>query len=589
MQEQANQRDSSRAAPATTALPGPMQGVRAWEVVEIEGEATPVPTTPTEPAPAPPAIVDQHDDWIVAGLDSRRLTVTPGEATSVRLALLNNGERHARFRVHVEGWIDERWVTINRGDEAEAGPTAQLWLHPGERALLTITLRPARTASSTAGERALVVVVRTDEYGKRSSRLGATLVIEPYHEVTLGELQPRQLRTSRQQRTAQLLLPVTNRSNTAVELFVQGHDPQRRCRMTFAAPGARQTHSRRTTFALPAGQTATIAVQVAPPPPALFALRTRSIPLRLAVGLLQAQSTPLAATATVITRPLIGAWHLLAFALTGMMAVAVALVMTAVGAMLAWQSAAAPTPAPAVVQPAPAPPVTIIINLAQPAPTTAAPASAAAFAPPAALAPIVHVPPVDASAGATLDSNAPVVRLEQVTAPGQAAQPVGFLPAQPADQQAAPQSPARRPQTETTYQQMFQEVALRYDLNWRVLAAQAYLESSFDALALGSSGDMGLMQILPGTWREWAPVVEAADPFDAYSNVLVAAAYLDYLRSKLGERSHPQIEWMLVAYNWGIDKVGDHLEAGLGWDDLPAERRQYAEEILRVAETIPLE
>jgi membrane-bound lytic murein transglycosylase F len=265
------------------------------------------------------------------------------------------------------------------------------------------------------------------------------------------------------------------------------------------------------------------------------------------------------------------------------------LVLTTVGALLVRQTTAEPTPAPVAVQSAAAPPVTIIINLAQPAPTSPASAPASAQAPPAALAPIVNVPPADAGASAALDPNAPVVRLDQVTAPGQPAQPVGFVPAQPADQEAAVQSPARRPQTETTYQQMFQEVALRYDLNWRVLAAQAYVESSFDSLALGHSGDMGLMQILPGTWREWAPVVEAADPFDAYSNVLVAAAYLDHLRSKLGERSHPEIEWMLVAYNWGIDKVNDHLEAGLGWEDLPAERRQYAEEILRIAATIPLE
>ena len=32
---------------------------------------------------------------------------------------------------------------------------------------------------------------------------------------------------------------------------------------------------------------------------------------------------------------------------------------------------------------------------------------------------------------------------------------------------------------------MFQEIALRYDMNWRMLAAQAYIESGFDSLALG--------------------------------------------------------------------------------------------------------
>ena len=44
---------------------------------------------------------------------------------------------------------------------------------------------------------------------------------------------------------------------------------------------------------------------------------------------------------------------------------------------------------------------------------------------------------------------------------------------------------------------------------------------------------------------------------------------------------------MLVAYNWGIDKVLRHLESGQGWDDLPQERRQYADDVLRIAATIP--
>jgi soluble lytic murein transglycosylase-like protein len=138
-----------------------------------------------------------------------------------------------------------------------------------------------------------------------------------------------------------------------------------------------------------------------------------------------------------------------------------------------------------------------------------------------------------------------------------------------------------------TYQQMFQEVAARYDLNWRMLAAQAYIESSFDTVALSGSGAMGLMQVMPGTWREWSPIVNVNDPFDAYSNALVAAAYLDYLRSSLSERGHPQMGWMLVAYHWGIDKLTEHLDAGLSWDALPAESRQYALDILRMAETIP--
>jgi soluble lytic murein transglycosylase-like protein len=98
---------------------------------------------------------------------------------------------------------------------------------------------------------------------------------------------------------------------------------------------------------------------------------------------------------------------------------------------------------------------------------------------------------------------------------------------------------------------------------------------------------MGLMQVLPSTWREWAPAANANDPFDSYSNVRVAAVYLDYLRVQLARQGYPETEWMLVAYNWGIDRLNDFLAGGGDWQELPEARRRYAEEILRIAQTLP--
>ena len=138
-----------------------------------------------------------------------------------------------------------------------------------------------------------------------------------------------------------------------------------------------------------------------------------------------------------------------------------------------------------------------------------------------------------------------------------------------------------------TYAQMFQTIAARYDLDWRMLAAQAYVESGFDSLALSSAGAMGLMQVLPTTWREWAPVVGVNDPFDSYSNVQVAAVYLDYLRTQLARQGRPEKEWMLVAYHWGIDRLSAFLAEGGDWQTLPELHRRYAEDILRIARTLP--
>jgi hypothetical protein len=44
---------------------------------------------------------------------------------------------------------------------------------------------------------------------------------------------------------------------------------------------------------------------------------------------------------------------------------------------------------------------------------------------------------------------------------------------------------------------------------------------------------------------------------------------------------------MLVAYNWGPEKAFSHIGAGGTWESLDPERRRYAEDILRIAASIP--
>jgi soluble lytic murein transglycosylase-like protein len=220
-------------------------------------------------------------------------------------------------------------------------------------------------------------------------------------------------------------------------------------------------------------------------------------------------------------------------------------------------------PAPQGVRAAPAQPAAALPAATQPVQTDAN--GAAIVSPQSVTQP-----------GAVAPSVAPEIAAAPV-APGPAAVPAA---AAPAPRVAASSS-------QMTYAEMFRDVALQYDLDWRLLAAQAYIESGFDSLALGADGDMGLMQVLPGTWREWAPAVGANDPFDAYSSALVAAVYHDYLRSQLGKRGLPQAQWMLVGYNWGIDRLGTFLDEGGTWEQLPPVRREYAEEILRIARTIP--
>jgi hypothetical protein len=137
---------------------------------------------------------------------------------------------------------------------------------------------------------------------------------------------------------------------------------------------------------------------------------------------------------------------------------------------------------------------------------------------------------------------------------------------------------------EMTYEAMFKEIAQDHNLDWRLLAEQAYQESRLDPLAMGDANEIGLMQILPATWNEWAPKVGASDPWDPYSNVLVAADYLVFLKEYCGDMGYPGDDCMLIAYNWGPYNVRQLFDNGGSWAQVPAEIRRYVLDILQATE-----
>ena len=129
---------------------------------------------------------------------------------------------------------------------------------------------------------------------------------------------------------------------------------------------------------------------------------------------------------------------------------------------------------------------------------------------------------------------------------------------------------------------MFQEIARRYDIDWRVLEALAFQESRLNYRAISSTNDMGLMQISPLTWDEWAAKVGVDDPFDPYSNILVGAAYLDFVRELCTDHGHSEPHCMLVAYTWGPNRLDRFFEDGGNWNEVPAARRKYANQIVEM-------
>lgn len=134
------------------------------------------------------------------------------------------------------------------------------------------------------------------------------------------------------------------------------------------------------------------------------------------------------------------------------------------------------------------------------------------------------------------------------------------------------------------FEEIFRKVAEQYQLDWRLMVEQCFRESRFDPLAVGAASDMGLMQIVPATWDQWAPKLGLFDPFDPESNITLAGAYLAWIREQLAKVGRVEPYWMLVAYNWGIGNVLRLLQSGGGWQDVPEIRRDYATGIILAAE-----
>ncbi len=544
------------ATPASWPLPPELND---WQVWDVDGSV--VDPEPAATAESAPAIADIQDDVLVVTLVERHLHVEPGASVTLGVTVLNNGSRRALVRVHIEGWLDDRWVL---------DPYLQASINPGERRTLDLTITPPRTADSEAGDYHLAVVARSSDYPDRYARLGAILTVAAYDRLTFDVTEGHERTVTWWQRSALLQLAITNEGNRAVALQLSGSAPEALCRFDFLAGGLAETAP---ILNLRPGQRVRVPLRATVQRLPVIGLHARPLPLLLEAAPVGAGPAPRRLRASLRVRPLIGPLQLASISgliAAGTVAVMLLVIVTALFVRAGSLPAAAPAPLPAMA----APPV-IIVNLNQPAAASPGVAGADAGAP----APVAPLP----------DPSLPLVLPDQITSPGNGG-PARTVPASGFEAPAAIPAASRATVGEggqLTYAQMFQEIGTQYDLDWRMLAAQAYVESSFDSLALSNAGAMGLMQVLPETWREWAPAASASDPFDSYSNVQVAAIYLDYLRGRLAAQGHPEKEWMLVAYNWGPDRLNDFLAGGGAWTDLPEARRRYAEDILRIAQTIP--
>lgn len=90
------------------------------------------------------------------------------------------------------------------------------------------------------------------------------------------------------------------------------------------------------------------------------------------------------------------------------------------------------------------------------------------------------------------------------------------------------------------------------------LAAQAYVESSFDPSAVSSAGAQGLMQILPEVWDEYGTDADGdgrKNPFSVPDSIATSAKISCDLADELKGMDGNKTELRLAAYNAGLSNV----------------------------------
>jgi soluble lytic murein transglycosylase-like protein len=104
-------------------------------------------------------------------------------------------------------------------------------------------------------------------------------------------------------------------------------------------------------------------------------------------------------------------------------------------------------------------------------------------------------------------------------------------------------------------------------------------ESGGDPQAVSRAGAMGLMQLMPGTWRELRLRLGLGpDPHDVRDNVLAGTAYLREMFDRFGAPG------FLAAYNAGPARYAAHLEGRLR---LPGESLRYVARLAPVVGAAP--
>lgn len=111
------------------------------------------------------------------------------------------------------------------------------------------------------------------------------------------------------------------------------------------------------------------------------------------------------------------------------------------------------------------------------------------------------------------------------------------------------------------YDNLFKIHAKAIGYDWRLLAAQGYIESAFDSTKISWAGARGIMQIMPGTARAYGSSPEKiVSPAEAIRTATRIIKDLDKSLAKSVSDPAERTKFVLAAYNSGIAHILDAIE-----------------------------
>lgn len=169
--------------------------------------AAPARTAGTQGVPIDPSRVlsSAGEGRVGVFLETSKLSVEPGSATTLNVVLLNQGPVVDHFKLSVDG-IPSQWVP---------NPPPPTRLMPGQQQEVVFTIQPPRSAQSRAGRYPLTVRVASQDAPGQMAETSATLTVAAFSQFQT-QLQPQRIRAGKNAR-----LTIQNLGNTP-EVFQVG-------------------------------------------------------------------------------------------------------------------------------------------------------------------------------------------------------------------------------------------------------------------------------------------------------------------------------------------------------------------------------